>query len=199
MSIRMKSILERFASYILILIFVFLNLYFVLSVQNQSEKINLKETEIAQIESEIQNFEEEMENLQIKLNERRVKQSELNNKTDLFKDYFITRKDIPAIMSSIQEIGDKSNVDIKLFEYTPMREVNLTGFIKLDFEIFFKGDYRNIKTFLFNLENLPWILKQKDISFVTLFNSSSYKQEMELSIKLFTYIRETNVKAVRNN
>ncbi|MFA5478558.1 MAG: type 4a pilus biogenesis protein PilO [Candidatus Muiribacteriota bacterium] len=194
MSIRMKSILERFLAYFFIAVLVLFNIRLVFVLKN---KVNSNNEIIVQINTateEIEKINSDNEKLDIKISEKQKQQEDINKKSELFVNYFISRGEIPKIMAGIQKIGDESSVRIKLFEYVPLKDEKLTGFTKLDFMIGFSGKYHQIKRFLWKLEKLPWVLKQSEINFLKLYDSKNLNDEMELTIKLFTFIREENVK-----
>jgi Tfp pilus assembly protein PilO len=190
----MKSILERFLAYFFIAVLVLFNIRLVFVLKN---KVNSNNEIIVQINTateEIEKINSDNEKLDIKISEKQKQQEDINKKSELFVNYFISRGEIPKIMAGIQKIGDESSVRIKLFEYVPLKDEKLTGFTKLDFMIGFSGKYHQIKRFLWKLEKLPWVLKQSEINFLKLYDSKNLNDEMELTIKLFTFIREENVK-----
>lgn len=194
MSIRMKSILERFLAYFFIAVLVLFNIRLVFVIKN---KVNSNNEIIVQINTateEIEKINSDNEKLDIKISEKQKQQEDINKKSELFVNYFISRGEIPKIMAGIQKIADESSVRIKLFEYVPLKDEKLKGFTKLDFMIGFSGQYHQIKRFLWKLEKLPWVLKQSEINFLKLYDNKNLNDEMELTIKLFTFIREENVK-----
>jgi|GEM_PF-6711559 len=195
MSIRMKSILERFSAYILIFVFLIINLIFIdkiLDIRKENKKI-IEEKMVVQ--EQIRKIKDKKVELEDKIKLRQVEQKELLEKAQLFKNYFVSRKDIPSIMAEIQKTADENRVLIRLFEYQPLPEQPLVDFTRLAFDIEFSGKYSSIKAFLFKLERLRWVLKQKDIEFLRLFDNENIRDNMKLKIRLFTYVRENVKKA----
>ncbi|PLX17115.1 MAG: hypothetical protein C0601_08300 [Candidatus Muiribacterium halophilum] len=198
MSIRMKSILERFSAYILIGVFVLLNFYFISNISELRKNNNKIVQEISKITGQIENLKENKNSLEGDLTQRQIEKKELIEKAQLFKNYFVSRNDIPSIMSEIQKTSDENGVLIELFEYQPLPEQPLVDFTRLAFDIEFSGKYSSVKAFLFKIERLKWVLKQKDIEFLRLFDEENVKDNMRLKIKLFTYVRENVKKAEKN-
>lgn len=198
MSIRMKSILERFSAYILIGVFVLLNFYFISNISELRKNNNKIVQEISKITGQIENLKENKNSLEGDLTQRQIEKKELIEKAQLFKNYFVSRNDIPSIMSEIQKTADENGVLIELFEYQPLPEQPLVDFTRLAFDIEFSGKYSSVKAFLFKIERLKWVLKQKDIEFLRLFDEENVKDNMRLKIKLFTYVRENVKKAEKN-
>ncbi len=198
MSIRMKSILERFSAYILIGVFVLLNFYFISNISELRKNNNKIVQEISEITGQIENLKENKNSLEGDLTQRQIEKKELIEKAQLFKNYFVSRNDIPSIMSEIQKTADENGVLIELFEYQPLPEQPLVDFTRLAFDIEFSGKYSSVKAFLFKIERLKWVLKQKDIEFLRLFDEENVKDNMRLKIKLFTYVRENVKKAEKN-
>ena len=195
MSIRMKSILERFSAYVLIFVFLIINIMFISNINDIRKKNANIMDEKAQIEDQLTKIKNNMLDIEERLQERQIEQKELIEKAQLFKNYFVSRKDIPSIMAEIQKTGDENGVLIHLFEYQPLPEQPLVDFTRLAFDIEFSGKYSSVKAFLFKIERLRWVLKQKDIEFIRLFDDEKVKDNMKLKIKLFTYVRENVKKA----
>ena len=198
MSIRMKSILERFSAYILIVVFVFFNFYFILNINEIRKSNNKLAQENSQIINQTEKIKQNIKSLEEKMTQRQIEKKALIEKAQLFKNYFVSRNDIPSIMAEIQRTADENGVLIELFEYQPLPEQPLVDFTRLAFDIEFSGKYSSVKAFLFKIERLRWVLKQKDIEFLRLFDEEHVKDDMRLKIKLFTYVRENVKKAEKN-
>jgi Tfp pilus assembly protein PilO len=190
MSIRMKSILERFSAYILIFILLIINLFLFINIRNDRKDLQRISSTIKQKETEEKNLSEKINDLEKRVEERSKRQEQTQKNITLFKNYFITRDDIPLIMKDVQKIGDESGVDIFSFDYQPLLENELKEFIKLEFSIKLSGDYPDVKKFFWKLEKIRWVLKQQDIEFIRLYDKERSSMNMELEIRLFTFVRK---------
>ena len=101
-------------------------------------------------------------------------------------------------MADIQKIADKSGVEINSFNYNPLEDNKIIDFIKMEFSININGIYKDVKRFFWELEHLRWVLKQSDINIVKLYDVKESVESVELSIKLFNFVRK-EVKTVKKD
>ncbi|MCK9224397.1 MAG: type 4a pilus biogenesis protein PilO [Candidatus Muirbacterium halophilum] len=196
MSIRMKSILEKFAVYIILFILIISNLFLALNIGSIKDNAKNKSNEISSNNNKFFSLNQQYQKKLELVDVRKKEQEELLEKTNLFKKYFITVDEIPLIMADIQKIADKSGVDVNSFNYNPLEDNIVIDFIKMEFFININGSYKNVKKFFWELEHLRWVLKQSDISIEKLFDNIKKKENITLSIKLFNFVRK-EVKTVK--
>ncbi|MFW5782304.1 MAG: hypothetical protein ACOCWO_03320, partial [Candidatus Muiribacteriaceae bacterium] len=125
MSIRMKSILERFSAYILIFILMIINLFLISDVTNKKNAAKEMNRTISEQKKQEEQLVQKRKELETKVEEKSMEQKVTDKNIVLFKNYFITRDDIPLIMKDVQKIGDEAGVDIFSFDYKPLMEDDL--------------------------------------------------------------------------
>jgi Tfp pilus assembly protein PilO len=147
-------------------------LFVVLPLQNQSREEKKK---IKTLRKSLMDTKEKRMNYQTTL-------QELSN----FQEKIPLLDDMPKILSSISKISTNNGLDIPSVDYRPVRVEDI-GLLRLSFTLSLEGSYKQLRTFIYELEKTPYLWSITDIN---LNRVKKEESEVKLQIGISIYFRE---------
>jgi type IV pilus assembly protein PilO len=169
---------------VIIVALLILVLFYFFSYSKNSSRIATMKDELASRNAQI----EQARLAAVRIDELRAELDELLKQWERVKQMLPSERELPELLKSLTNVGNRSGVTFELFRPLPISPVEF--YAEMPIEMRVRGGYHEIGTFLSAIANLPRIVNVRD-----LIMQRAEKKKVELSFSAVTYLLTEEVGA----